>query len=438
MFPRSSICDQTGQNYTAPDGLNFTTYCGQDVVSSSTYSSFVPTEKNFTECMDDCSTADWRCWGVMWQESNSSCWELSNPTSLSATNLTASDTRDIALGNTKQLAIANVSCPYTDGTSLTTPENMEFQVSCNMEIEGNDLCPWFSDFCPTYAETLEECMEACVHAHPLCKAAMWNPGHLAGYLNCFLKNATGPLVESTGSIYHTAVANIVPLAEGCPTYTNYTSSDGKVFDITCSQQITQATNLTIGHHKSITDCIDACANHDSPIECEAIVYDATMGLGFENCYLFNSVQMLDSSTYLNVAQLVTTSTNSTNSTSSSPSASSTSSTSSTSSSSSKAWIAGPVTGGVVAIVGIVLAWFWWNRRKTRNEAPTQELPSQDLPPQEGKKLDASDIQQNYNTTVAPETKPYHGELGSAPLSELMASQRVELPSEGNTTHEMPA
>ncbi|CRG88467.1 hypothetical protein PISL3812_05497 [Talaromyces islandicus] len=422
LFPRSSTCAQTG-DYTAPDGLNFTVHCGEDVISSA-YSSYVPTQKNFTACMDGCSTESWRCWGVLWQESNSSCWELSAPTALTTANLTTSDTRDIALANSTQLSNANVSCPYTNNMALTTPEGLDFKLSCNMEVEGNDLCPWFSDFCPTYAVSLEECMEACVHAHPLCEAAMWNPGHLTGYLNCFLKNATGPLVENVNQVYHTAVAEAAALAQGCPTYTTYTSTDGKAFNITCSQTATQATNITFSHRKNITACIDSCASHDGTPECEAVVFDATLGSGYENCQLLNSVQMLDSSSSLNIAQLVSTSSGSTSS--------------SSSSSSSKAWIAAPVIGGVVAIVGIGLAWFWWNRRKRSNDAPNQNSPTQGVPIQGGNYLYTSASQKNQGVAAASETRSHQDELDSAPLSELVASERVELASQGNTAHELPA
>jgi hypothetical protein len=410
MFPRSTTCSQTG-DYTAPDGLNFTTYCGEDVVSS-TYSSYVPTEKNFTACMDGCSTESWRCWGVMWQESNSSCWELASPTVLTVANLTTSDTRDIALANSTQIS-TNISCPYTNNSALSTPEGLDFKLACNMEISGNDLCPWSSDFCPTYAVSLDECMEACVQAHPLCEAAMWNPGHLSGYLNCFLKNATGPLVANTGIIYHTAVAEVVALAQGCPTYTSYTSSDGKAFNITCSQQATQATNITFSHQNNITACIDSCASYDGTPECEAVVFDATLDSGYENCQLLNSVQMLDSSTNLNIAQIVSNSSDSS---------------SASSGSSSKAWVAGPVIGGVVAIVAAGLAWFWWNRRKRRNEVPTQESNS----------LNTIENQKNHDVATLLEAKSHQEELGSAPIAELTGSERVELPSQKSPAHEMPA
>lgn len=378
--------------------------------------------------MDDCSTETWRCWGVLWQESNSSCWELSAPTTITVANLTTSDTRDIALANSTQMS-GDPSCPYANNSVLNTPEGLDFKLSCNMEISGNDLCPWHADLCPSHAVTLEECMEACVQAHPLCEAAMWNPGYLAGYLNCFLKNATGPLVENTGKNYHTAVAEVVPLAEGCPTYTNYTSSDGKAFNITCSQQATQATNLTFSHQNNITACIDSCASYDGTPECEAVLFDATMDSGYENCQLLNSIQMLDSSTNLNMAQIVSTQSDSASS-------------SSSSSSSSNAWIAGPVIGGVVAIVGIVLVWLWWNRRKRRNEAPTQAVPTQQptqhVPTQESKIINTVDYQKNHDVATPPETNSHQQELGSAPLSELVASERVELPSQAHTAHEMPA
>ncbi|KAH8690750.1 hypothetical protein BGW36DRAFT_465620 [Talaromyces proteolyticus] len=407
LLARSGSCSKTG-NYTTPDGLNFTAYCGEDIVSTAYYDT--PTKKNFTQCMDDCSTENYRCWGVAWQESNSSCWGLTSDHAITSANLTGpSSTRDIALGNTTQLG-GNTSCPYANNTILPTQEGLDFKLACYTSIDEDTLSPWNLEFCRVHVETLEECMDACAQAHPRCQAAMWNPGLMAGYLNCFLKNDTGPLVANTNYIYHTAVAEYTPLSQGCPTYSNWTAND-KTFDIKCSKQITQANNLTFYHQDNITACIDSCASHSGPPACEAVVFDATLDSGYENCQLFSDVKMTDDSTNLNIAQFSTaTSSNS-------------SSSNSSSNSSSKAWIAGPVIGGVVAIGVIGFIWFWWKRRQARRQSPEE---------------DSSDtVNQDKNKLPATVADPASLDALSS-LTELAAQERVELPSEERRVFEMGA
>ena len=90
--------------------------------------------------------------------------------------------------------------------------------------------------------------------------------------------------------------------------------------------------------------MDACvANKDG---CTAVLYTSDLENGYENCHLQKTTnEVIDSATatYAVIA-------------------SSKSNNGSAGSSPSKAWIAGPVIGGIVALAAIGYAIFWWRRR----------------------------------------------------------------------------
>jgi hypothetical protein len=93
--------------------------------------------------------------------------------------------------------------------------------------------------------------------------------------------------------------------------------------------------------------MDACAaNKDG---CTAVLYASSLDDGYQNCHLQKTInEVIDSAnaTYATIA-------------------SSDSDNTSSGSSPSKAWIAGPVIGGIAALAAIGFAIFWWRRRKTR-------------------------------------------------------------------------
>ncbi|OKL56062.1 hypothetical protein UA08_08619 [Talaromyces atroroseus] len=365
---------QTDDNYTAPDGLNFTIYCGEDITASA-YSSSAPTSKsNYTNCITSCSEEDYYCYGIVYQASNSSCWELTNKTASTESNLATNTDLITALADQSQLFIANTSCPYQNQTKQTSSSGVDFTINCNMEVTAGSYCPWSSTLCPVHVDSLEECMDICVDAHPLCRAASWNPGMIHGYQNCYLYDASEPVVNFNPYILHTAVIDLPDIATGCPTITNYTSyaSDVEtIFSISCAQEATSATNLTFVHETNITSCMDRCATYSDPPACEAIIFDPTMGIGYENCQLLNSVNLVASASNVNYAHIV----------SSNSSGSGKTSDASSSGSSSEAWIAGPVVGGIAAVAAIGLGLWWWNRRKRSNtRAPPVNPPSAEYKP----------------------------------------------------------
>lgn len=263
-------------------------------------------------------------------------------------------------------------------------------------------------------------MDICVEAHPLCQAASWNPGMIKGYQNCYLYEEKQPLVSFSSYILHTAVINLPDLASGCPTDTTYTSqvdNQNATFDISCSQTATSATNLTWVHESNITSCMDACVSYTGSPACEAVIFDASMSIGYENCQLLNSVKLVSSASNVNYASLAS-------SNSSSPSNSTSSSNSG--SGSSKAWIAGPVIGGIVAIAALGLGFWWWKRRKNR-APPPNNLQSAEYKPVYPRPHYAAEVEANSLPAQPVELPP-------KPV-EQQAGQSHELNE--NTVHELP-
>ncbi|RAO67900.1 uncharacterized protein BHQ10_003912 [Talaromyces amestolkiae] len=414
-------CQNDG-NYTAPDGLNFTMYCNENIAAAA-YSTSAPTTKiNLTQCMNTCSQEDYYCYGVVYQPSNSSCWELTNLTASTESNLETNSKMAVALADPNQLSLANTSCPYANNSVQTSSAGVDFTIKCSMAVPTGAYCPWSSEFCPTHVDTLDECMDICAAAHPLCESASWNPGMIHGYQNCYLKTASQPLEEydltTQSYILHTAVLNLPTLAQGCPTDKNYTSTANgtdTAFTISCGQQATSATNLTFSHQPNITACMDSCASYSDSPSCEAVVFDPSMAIGYDNCQLLNSVTLVQDTSNVNYASI---------SSSNSSDASGVSS-SSSGHSSSKAWIAGPVIGGIVAIALVALILWWWCRRKksSAQTAAAASTPAYITAPQ----AEYVPSRQQQGATELPPKSP----VDRPALHEMSAA-------EGRVVHEMDA
>jgi hypothetical protein len=402
-------------------------YCNENIAAAA-YSTSAPTTKtNLTQCMNTCSLEDYYCYGVVYQPSNSSCWELTNLTASTESNLETNSKMAVALADPNQLFLANTSCPYANNSVQTSSAGVDFTIKCSMAVSTGAYCPWSSEFCPTHVDSLEECMDICVAAHPLCESASWNPGMIHGYQNCYLKNASKPLEEfdqtTQAYILHTAVLNLPSLTAGCPTDKNYTSTaNGKdtAFTISCDQQATSATTLTYLHQPNITACMDSCAEYSDSPACEAVVFDPNMAIGYDNCQLLNSVTMVQDTSNVNYASIA----------SSNSSDASGVSSSSSGHHSSKAWVAGPVIGGLVVIALVGLIPWWWNRRKkSAQAAAAASTPAYATAPQTEHVPDQSVYAPSSQQQGAAELPP-KSPVDRPALHEMSAA-------EGRVVHEMP-
>ncbi|KAI9667848.1 MAG: hypothetical protein M1821_000667 [Bathelium mastoideum] len=253
----------------------------------------------------------------------------------------------------------------------------------------NDLCPLTSPTnatstnnfqCPTHADSLEDCMNQCSAAHPLCLAVSYAPAMVAGYANCYFKSniSTADIIPSGGEyIHHMAIINndvVFDTDSSCINGSTYTSPNQAKFEVDCNKEAPTGNVVTAYHVESLDACADACAayTNSSGVTCLLAVFDSTLEFGYLNCYLQSNLTASNAKNGYHLAFL-TQAANGTlaNSTSSTPG----NSTASSSASplrlrSNRAWVAGPVVGivlGAVAVGGLL----FWSRRRQRLPEPDQ-------------------------------------------------------------------
>ncbi|KAL9097030.1 MAG: hypothetical protein Q9165_000994 [Trypethelium subeluteriae] len=266
----------------------------------------------------------------------------------------------------------DTQCPYTNG-SIQFANGVNFTVYCGLDEPYNDYCPGSAEsLCPVHMESLSDCMAYCSQSHPLCAGVSWNPDLLNGYGNCYPKNAPpnsyGFYVSegdgSTGQSFwvHTAIANIVngsDITVDCSDQAQIMALNGNTFITSCNREMAD-NNLTISHEASIQDCIDTCASAVDGT-CLGVVYDTQLTNGWQNCYLKNATAPIVDSTSGSTVALLT-------SDGKTPLSSAPASGEGGSPPKSKAWIAGPIAGGVALISILITALMLVRRRKSRRRA----------------------------------------------------------------------
>ncbi|KAF2113283.1 hypothetical protein BDV96DRAFT_475160, partial [Lophiotrema nucula] len=357
--------------YTSHNGLNFTTYCEQNNPWNDAMAPFlVP---SMEECMERCSRY-WGdgegCYGVVWRE-DQNCWLRNSATGTA--NLTPLQGIHSALVQSSQMKPLNKACPYAD---LSTHDvngsysGIGYTVHCGTDIgDDADICwddepeclpsPFQGYF---HATSLDDCLNICVTQHPLCRAVAYNPTLEMGYANCWPKTSFPNTLGAPGGnrTMHTAtITTIEQIDTTCPSNDQYTATGNKQFDIHCGQ-LNQGVNITSLHTRNVTACMDACAASNK--NCVGVLFDSSLAGGLSNCYLQNTTSVITDQTSATYAVLAGT-TLPTSSPSTAPLPSS-----SDSGSSSKAWIAGPVIGGIAGIAIIAAAFFLWRRKKAGTAA----------------------------------------------------------------------
>ncbi|KIV99776.1 uncharacterized protein PV09_08582 [Verruconis gallopava] len=437
----SNVCPSA--DYTAQNGLTFSTtnLClenlpGDDISHTSPIDTI-------EDCMDLCSSSpgDVACTGIAYNFESNTCW-LKN-VNISISVATSDANTHSALATNFNYDPTDVACPYSNGSVQTTTNGMALQILCNRDMPLNDYCaldspqPARSDgVCPYHAETMEECLEICSEAAPICKGVVFNPDKAMGYGNCYPKSDISTSnIETTAQVAparHFAMVNNIPtLNETCSNNTITKASDGEEFLLTCNDN-RPYNDLVRVHSENLTACVDACTSFKNATagECVGVMWDSTMSSSWENCWLksspgtsqtaagaFTAMKISNSST--------STSTGSGGSGTSKPSASSSSP--SGGKSSSKAWIAGVVIGilAVVALIGVAV-WFVRRRRASQPAVQVSELAS------EPKTVYAKE---------SPPSEPVYHELGDrkvAAVASQTGPQELEVNSQHEQVYELPS
>lgn len=166
--------------------------------------------------------------------------------------------------------------------NYTTPNNLEFEPSCNTNLAGSDLVH-------ISLTSLDDCMNACSTYSSRCYGVSFNDA--LGM--CWMKNSTvSSETKEQEDDTHSAIANASQLSGDdttCP-YTDQsyeTTTSGLAFQIYCNKDLDgsdlSALNWNYPYHAdSLMDCMDLCAE-THPL-CEAVAWNPDMNNGYSNCY----------------------------------------------------------------------------------------------------------------------------------------------------------
>ncbi|KAF1946866.1 hypothetical protein EJ02DRAFT_335402 [Clathrospora elynae] len=440
-------------SYTSENGLEFTTYCEQNNPFNADAQPAAFQTDSMQDCMEYCSRYRGNgegCFGVVWTNVAGHCW-LRNSTTSTA-NLEPNTGCYSALIKNDGMKPLDTACPNTDlsDNSLPGVEGIRYRTYCGKVIGSEYNMPSGSCFSGIpkpcwnapyqgffHAKTLEECLKICVDQHPLCMAVSWNPDLSTGFANCFPKtgyvNYLSDPSAKLGIIHSAAITTVETPDTECPSDNTYTAAQGKTsFDIHCGKANTGA-NITIIHSQNVTACMDACAASDQ--KCVGVLFDSTLAGGYNNCCLQNTTSVIVDQASVTYAVL---STQPLASSSTSPSASP--GTSPSSSPPSKAWIAGPVIGGIVAFLALSFAIFWWRNRKAskavgieKDGRPLAHTTGHGLAPSYSPDGHAGDAQQQkYYNNVPTELETEH-------MSELPTNTtKYAHTATGTVPQELPA
>lgn len=362
--------------YTAPNGLQFESFCLQNVPYSDIINT---TADNMEDCMNQCAAFGndngETCWGVAYNFETQICF-YKNQSILNTTPVKQPQTHSAFATNIN--TDPETACPWTNASDHSTPNGMDFEILCDQDMPFDDFCPWFgptstpprdNGVCPYHADSLEECMELCSQTHPACKAVSYNPDMKEGYGNCYPKSDFSASTYSSSPATHMAVAAKWPtLNSSCTNGSLYTTPNNEQFTVSCNDN-RPYNDLIQVHSANLSHCIDSCASYSNSTtgDCVAVVFDAVLYSGWQNCWLKSANGVAGTLTGFHYALKVGNVPTNTNG-SSSGNNTSTGSNSTSSGSSSKAWIAGPVVGGIVGIALIgagILYFFRQNKSKQK-------------------------------------------------------------------------
>jgi hypothetical protein len=395
-----------------------------------------------SDCLEHCSRF-WGngegCFGVVWVGDSGACWIRNSTTSTK--NLVPLENHYSALVVADDMKGYDTKCPAADSSiqTLDGVDGMGYTVNCNKVISGFDGCwsgmpkpclpnPYMGYF---HTSSLDECLNICVDQHPLCKGVSWSPDLAIGFANCWPKTgfADGGLQSpgaKQGTIHSATITRIDTVDAKCPDQKTYTSSGNggkKGFDIKCGQT-SSGSNITSMHMQNLTSCMDACASSDQ--KCVGVVFDSKLEGGFKNCYLQNTTNTVADMAAATYAAL---SSGSSSSGSGNGNGNGGSSNSSSSSSSSKAWIAGPVIGGIAAVALVAFLAFWLRKRKAR----TAEASAVEKDGREFGQYGPAPAYSPGTAAAVPAGGYYH-----SPPNAHVATTPMELNGQDRQANELPA
>lgn len=299
------------------------------------------------------------CFGTVFVLDTATCWFKNDTFIFQQSAVQQTTNSHLAIPQKSEPQPLDTDCPFRNGSTETSSKNENFTIHCNQDILGADYNPRNAPIAgaPFHATSLSDCMNQCSTAETLCTAVAYNPGLGEGFANCYPKFFTGTpsfikkgSANDTADILHSAVAKLPNIPFQCENGQTATSSNGTSFTLKCNQD--QPNNdLAQFHTTDLQSCLSSCEDFTDG-NCIAVIFDTSMASGFQNCYLKNGVGAPDTNKngYIFAKRGDI-----------------------SSGSGSKAWIAGPVVGGIAGIALIGAGWWFYKRRQrqARDKAATE-------------------------------------------------------------------
>ncbi|KAF2648472.1 hypothetical protein K491DRAFT_737430 [Lophiostoma macrostomum CBS 122681] len=170
-------------------------------------------------------------------------------------------------------------CPVDSPPEIGSSQS--FNVSCGLDYNGG-----FADMYQAASPSLTDCVDKCASHHPQCVAVSYEASEAHGTNNCYLKNATPPLVLRS-YVMDSAVA-IWPTGneEDCAGISGDFTTQGVSFETHCGQDYPY-NDYKQAFATSLEDCMGQCASVKG--SCAGVSYEASMAHGYMNCYLKSAV-----------------------------------------------------------------------------------------------------------------------------------------------------
>ena len=379
-------CAET--SYTTVEGLQFTLYCNSDTPDNDIAHTGANDVK---ECLELCTQFNGKLCGAVAFDSNGLNCYLKD-SAVTKRMIKRVDGWILGIANSTQLQPLSSDCPGINTKNQTSRNGLDFKIICDQDMPGVDICsfPPTTTDCAIHTTTLGQCLDHCSKMHPLCTGVAWEHSIQTGYLNCYPKHGTARelnIARTAKMATHAAIALFETPGEKAYDCIqgmdkNVTSKNNNPFQLLCGQ-MASGKDIMVQHFTTNQDCVNSCSTHD---DCVGSVFDAQMTQGYENCYIKSIIEthMSPSDNWISAVRQQT---NNTSVPKSAPKNETNHVQQSQTVSGSRAWIAGPVIGGIAGIVALSIGtWWWWKRKRVDKlerspghgsmvfKAPDAELP----------------------------------------------------------------
>ncbi|KAG9229347.1 hypothetical protein BJ875DRAFT_200679 [Amylocarpus encephaloides] len=282
---------QNGTTIPSILGLNYTQHCNGDLPGGDIGNSIL---SSFEECIEKCTRHKPGCYGLVWDSGSKRCWHKDSSVSTRSLRYSLDLTSALVFPSQIKHFKNAFQCPYPNLSQQKTTTGAEFTIYCGADFDGGIMYQQGTGTNPSmHADNLQGCLENCAKNHPLCTRVTYSADFARdGWLNCWIRTGDKPkLGPVKDHMAHSAYAPIPKIdSPTCKNGSTTTIGDGRIFKASCPDKRGldgKPQPLETYHESSIEDCTTRCTNSSST--CSALVFDAGLQSGFQNCYLFDSI-----------------------------------------------------------------------------------------------------------------------------------------------------